>query len=131
MKSFARILTFVWPQRRRLMLSFLFAGMVAFLWSVAILLTFPVMKILLQDQTLAEYVDQEIALTEADLDERDQRVDELHERRKDTADPSTLRKQAREHNKLGTASWKLFLLNSVRDYIIPLVPEDLHSISDN
>jgi ATP-binding cassette, subfamily B, bacterial MsbA len=61
--SLARLFPFVWQQRRRLLTSAVLAGIVALLWAGALLLVFPVVKLMLQGQSLHQYVDTEVRST--------------------------------------------------------------------
>lgn len=56
MDSLARLIPFVWPQRRRMVVSFTLGCVIALLWAGALLLVFPVVKILLENQNIDNYV---------------------------------------------------------------------------
>lgn len=56
MKSLLRLAPFVWQQRGRLFVSFTVAAGVALIWTAALLLVFPVVKVLLEGQSLGDYV---------------------------------------------------------------------------
>src|SRR5262245_49558114 len=62
--SLARLIPFVWPSRRQLFLSMIFALFVAAMWGATLSVSYPVVKVLLQDETLAEHVQKEIDLCE-------------------------------------------------------------------
>jgi subfamily B ATP-binding cassette protein MsbA len=98
--TISRVLSFVWPHRRRLLTSVLFAGLVAMLWSVTLLLAFPVMKVLLQGEHLDDYVQREIVAAELDL---------------------------RENTPVNlpiSPTWKLNAFRLVQTHIVPLAPKD-------
>jgi len=59
-KSLVRLAPYVWQQRVRLSLSFTVAAAVALLWTSALLLVFPVVKVLLEGQSLGDYVAAEL-----------------------------------------------------------------------
>ena len=65
-----RILPYVWPHRKKLALSALFAMLVAMFWSLNLSAVFPVVKVLMEQQSLREYVDREIATSEAEIEQR-------------------------------------------------------------
>ncbi len=100
MDTISRVLSFVWPHRRRLLTSVLFAGLVAMLWSATLLLAFPVMKVLLQGQHLGDYVHEEIVAAESDLDENTP-----------TGTPIS-------------PTWKLNAFRWVRANVVPMAPDD-------
>jgi subfamily B ATP-binding cassette protein MsbA len=58
----SRLIPYVWPSRRQLFLSFFFAVLVAVLWAAALSVSYPVVKILLEDQTLEQHVDKLIGV---------------------------------------------------------------------
>jgi subfamily B ATP-binding cassette protein MsbA len=93
------VASLAWPYKWRLIGSILCAGAVAALWSATLLLAFPLMKVVLQGQTLHEFVDHEIAIATA---------------------------TASETNELGVNSGriKLDLLNWTRTHLIPWVPKE-------
>ena len=126
MKNLLRILRFVWPYRRRFLLSIFFAFMVASLWSLVILLTLPVMELMLNDRTPSEFIDAKIAEVEAELEQLDTHLNNLREQlESQTPDESSvLRKTARGSQKQGFASLKLFLLRAVRTHVLRAIPDD-------
>ena len=60
MESLVRLVPFVWRQRGRLFVSFSLAAVIALLWTSALLLVFPVVKVLLEGRTVGEYVTAEL-----------------------------------------------------------------------
>ena len=125
MKSFLRLMEFVWPHRRRLILSVVFAFGVAALWSFAILLTFPVMQVLLNDQSIAEYVQEEIDVVEHELQEKLQTLNKLSDQNATSdTDDSNLRKTGRAANLIGSQNFKLVALRAVQSHLVPYLPKD-------
>ena len=59
MGSFSRLLPYVLPHRRLFLLSAAFGLGVALLWGANLSVAFPIVKVLLQGQSLQEYSDQE------------------------------------------------------------------------
>src|SRR5665213_4396110 len=82
MKTWSRMSSFVWPYRRKLMLSLVFGVMAAALWSFELLLTFPITVMFTEHRTLANYVHHEADLTNTAIDARNARLDELEQRLK-------------------------------------------------
>ncbi len=96
----ARLVTFVWPHRRRLYVSIVFALLVAVLWSATLLLTFPIVKVL-KDEGLGGYVDQKIAILEAEAGA-----------------------EAGADGRIDGAGFALKAMYWVRDHLMPWVPDD-------
>lgn len=67
--SIARTFPFVWPHRRRILLSILFALAVGLLWGANLSIVYPVVKILFDGQSFDQYSDQEIADLESKKNE--------------------------------------------------------------
>lgn len=138
MNGFARILPFLWPSRKKLFLSFGFAALVAVLWGGNLSIAFPVMKVLVDNQNAATYVEKEIeacdeAIREArkDLLEYDERMLQADEgsppavgKPMSDLQLSLLRKKARSESTLAKESQRLAILRWVNVYIVPRVPTD-------
>ena len=62
MRELKRLIPYVWPQRRKFILSCVFGVLVAVLWGGNLTIVYPVMQVLLKERTLQEYVDEELAL---------------------------------------------------------------------
>lgn len=56
MDSLARLIPFVWPQRRRMAISISLGCVIALLWAGALMLVFPVVKIMFENQNIDDYV---------------------------------------------------------------------------
>ncbi len=132
MNSFTRLVPYIWPHRKRLFLSTLFAILVAMLWSLNLSATFPVVKVLMEQQSLPDYVDQEIASADREVDERsetierlDQKIEEV-EAKGGTSDDTVelLKEHARQQSKLSRASRKELVMSWLKSNVIPWIPED-------
>jgi subfamily B ATP-binding cassette protein MsbA len=132
--SLARVLPYVWPYRRKVLLSFVFAVLVAVLWGLNLSVAFPVVKVLLEGQTLAQYVSEKVeeaererALRAEQLEKTQARIAEL-ELRPDAAAQAELvgryKDQARQQAKLSDAGRTLFAMSLVRSYVLPWLPTD-------
>ena len=62
MRDLKRLIPFIWPHRRKYVLSCVMALIVAVLWGGNLTIIFPVMQVLLKEKTLQSYVSEEIAL---------------------------------------------------------------------
>ncbi len=130
MNSFTRLIPYVWPYRKKLILSTIFAVLVAILWSMNLSAAFPVVKVLMEQQSLADYVNQEIAVSEEEIQSRTatiQRIDKQMEALEaegggDTVD--LLKDRARQQSKLSRASRMALVMSWVKSNVIPWIPSD-------
>lgn len=120
-KNFLRLLEFVWPYRRKLFLSMFFALGVAGLWSLGIGLTFPVMKVLLEEQTFNEYVLSEIDDAEQEVEAHDATLQRLQQEEPTGKKTKSI---ARTHSNVSWIAWRLYFLKKVNTRIMPYVPQD-------
>src|SRR5262249_39731921 len=67
MKNFIRALRSSWPYRGRFLLSLVCAIFAAILWGLNFTAIYPVLKILSTKQSLQEWVDERIAVTQKDI----------------------------------------------------------------
>lgn len=123
----SRLFPYVWPFRRKLYLSFFFAVLVALMWGATLSVSYPVVKILLEDQTLEQHIDKLIA----NCDERIEiSLTELNKYEKEgqTADPafaiSLERKKSRSEQKMTAAQQRLATLRWIKFYVVPRLPSD-------
>ncbi|HUG93769.1 MAG TPA: ABC transporter transmembrane domain-containing protein, partial [Planctomycetaceae bacterium] len=134
MNNFIRVLPYFWPHRRQFFLSVGFAVLVAVFWGLNLSMSFLIVKVFLQNQSLHEYVETEITKARRDGDEYAAKLKQ-HERdlrRLDALPPAgeeprrveLLKDQARHQSKLSEASRKLHLYNWLRSYALPWVPRD-------
>lgn len=128
MNSLTRLFfPFVWPSRRQLLLSFFFALLVALMWGATLSVSYPVVKVLLQEETLAEQVQKQITDYENQIEKcqeqlREYEVAALTARKVDM--PSWDRKKSRADSKMAEARWKLAFLRWVEVRVVPHVPGD-------
>jgi len=134
MKSLLRLIPFIWPYRRRLALSVVFALIVAFLWAANLSAIFPVVKTLFDGQTPGDYVASETEKAETSSAELAVRSAEIQEELRphqvaelDVVSPAhidLLNERATIEAERGDLSRRLWVLSRVDAYIIPWVPED-------
>ena len=134
MRHFARIYPYIWPHRRKIYMSIGCAIFVALLWGANLSVAFPVVKILLQGQSIDEYVQAEIVSIEEDIDDStadleyfDDQIEEL-EQSGEITDKSQhvklIAERARQRRKLSSASDKLLMVNWAKTYVVPWIPRD-------
>ncbi len=145
MNHFTRILYYAWPYRRRLVVSFFFAILVALLWGANLSVTFLVVKVLLQGESLSGYVQSEVVATEELIQEKQDALKDLSKAIQShnpdgqstissqnksaqtdlTAAPANLLSdQSRQQRKLSNASHKLSALKWIQSTIITRIPDD-------
>ncbi|MGC1272745.1 MAG: ABC transporter ATP-binding protein [Planctomycetaceae bacterium] len=132
--SLNRVLPYVWPHRRKLFLSFLFAGLVAVLWGLNLSVAFPVVKVLLEGQSLADWVDGQIRDAEGERALRSEQLGKTQARIAalvDSPDPAEraelvglYKDQSRQQAKLSMAGRSLFVMSLVKSYVLPWLPGD-------
>lgn len=135
MNNYLRVFPHVWPHRRKIFLSTFFAILVAVLWGLNLSAVYPIMKVLLhEDQTLQEYVNEEIAAASAEIDERtaaiqtmDLQIQALEAKSgpgSSEAKVELLKDQSRQQSKLSSASRNALVMNWLKTNIVPVLPED-------
>src|SRR5213593_1079557 len=92
--QFARLMPYVWRSRSKVYLSVFFAVLVAVLWAATISLSFLVVKVLLQGQSLNTYVESEIKAAEVAIDAAETAIPKYEQ---------SLKQQNRERRTLSTA----------------------------
>ncbi len=78
MESFKRLIPYLWPYRKRLGLSVVFGLIVAALWGANLSAAFPIITVLLQQESLHELVDREIDGSQKEIEYRDSRIGEIN-----------------------------------------------------
>ena len=132
--SFARLLPFVWPYRRKVILSVFFAGLVALFWGLNLSASFLVVKVLLDGQSIGQYVDEQMAAAQQDCDKRtaslkylDGQIERLNAGlpvKKDETRVKLLARQGRQQTHLAESSKRLLLLSRIKMYVVPWLPHD-------
>ncbi len=116
MRNFNRIFPFIWPYRRRLGLSVLFATLVAVLWGTNLSIVFPLVKVLVQQDNLHEWVDQQIAESEARIETTATRIADLQ--------PTRIQRRARSYGRLTSEHSRLAAMIWLQKHVLPWVPRD-------
>jgi subfamily B ATP-binding cassette protein MsbA len=116
--NFSRIAGFVWPYRWRVILSVFCAIAISLLWAGNLSSTMPIVRVLFDNQNLHQFVTQDMAKTEANLEQR--RVD-IEKFRNDETKREELAKAQRDQSE---ETQHLAALDFVRKFILPWVPRD-------
>jgi subfamily B ATP-binding cassette protein MsbA len=123
----ARLLPFVWPSRHRLLVSFAFAGLVAVLWGGNLSIVFPVVKVLLQGESLQRYVARETESAQGEIRHYEGEIALIDaELREAGADDrlQLLQRKSRSESKLASVSQRVVSLQWVATIVLPWLPED-------
>ena len=137
MESLTRLGPYVWPYRRLMAWSVVFALLVAVLWGGNLSVAFPIVKVLLEGQGLHEYIDTEIARCERQVVKDSRRLDEL-ERGIQTGQPENgqgdlddseiglpvLAKKTRLQARVTDMSRQLLWCRQVKSSVMPFIPQD-------
>ena len=116
MRNAVRLFKFIWPQRARLAWSAFFALIVAALWGANLTVVYPVVKVLVEQENLHEWVGEEIAECRDRIETADHRIDKLK--------PELVSRRARSHVRLTSEHKKLAGLMWLKSDVLPLVPTD-------
>lgn len=116
METVSRLFPFVWPYRRMAVLSVLCAIVISVLWAGNLSTVLPMVRVLFQQKNLHQYVDEQIELTQADIEERNAAIRNL--------EGHDVERRARAQRYQSDATRQLALLTTTRNYILPYVPED-------
>ena len=114
--SFSRLVPYVWPHRGKVLLSTVFGLVVAVLWGTNLSIAFPIVKVLLQGQSIEQYVDEEIKWHENEIATRTAAVQQIGIER--------VRQHARQQAKLADLGGSLGRLRWIRSHIVPQLPSD-------
>ncbi|QDT31535.1 ABC transporter ATP-binding protein [Thalassoglobus polymorphus] len=134
MGSFQKLFPYVWPFRKQLLVSVVLGLLVAVLWGANLSLAFPVIKILLEQKNLHDYVDDRIENAQAEeaealasVDRAELEVRRLRESGIPATDPAyteSLRKQARANDKLTGHRREHYQFQWLQSYVMPVVPKN-------
>lgn len=134
MKTWNRLWLFVRPYRRKLMLSVVFGVITASLWSLELLLTFPITIMFGEHHTLAHYVEHEKVIAAQEVDKRNENLDRLNVKLLSLPEDGTRKRLSErvdvlqdirgEQQKLNVYARKLWLLSSAEWIVIRNLPDD-------
>ena len=130
----AKIFPYMWVHRGKLFASIFLALFVAGFWALNVSMTFWVVKVFLQEQTLAQYIDAEILSAEESIDEANEDIAKYSERLAEVlkVDPAgtsekaadELHRKLRAQSDLSTATQKLLTMRWVQVRVLPWLPEN-------
>ena len=116
MGSLTRLWPFVWPHRRKFFFSAIFGLTVAILWGTNLSIAFPIVKVLLQGQSIQDYVDSETVWYQAEIKKRTTTLERLpHDQ---------LKERARLQGKLVSLTHKYRVIKWVRSDVLVHFPRD-------
>src|SRR5262249_32000656 len=135
MKNFLRALRFVWPYRRRLVISMICALIAASLWGMNFLAIYPVVQVLIADKTPQTWVDERVEAIRKDIKKLDNEVKEQADREQRIAgiadhierakqERDLTNVQTRTQRRMERAGSDLWWMLVAKKYIDKYVPAD-------
>ena len=116
METVSHLFPFVWPYRRLAVLSIICTIFISVLWAGNLSTVLPMVRVLFQDKNLHQYVDEQIELTQADIEQRNAAIEQLA--------PDDVERRARAQQYQSDATRQLALLTTTWNYVLPYVPVD-------
>ncbi len=116
MEVLSRIANYLWPYKRTLIVSFLCAMGVAACWCMNLSAMGPVAKILFENDSLQEYVDQRIDDANERIAIESKYLEELGEHE--------LSKRVKLQARISDATWTLHGYTMLDKYVMPFIPTD-------
>jgi subfamily B ATP-binding cassette protein MsbA len=127
-----RFARFLWPYRRQVVLSLICGALAAALWGLELLLTFPVVTVFVEGQSLNGYALEQVELAEAKLQAGRSRLNEigaalqLLDNRTDERSVDKrlrlLREQSHVERQLHALTWRLWWLNWTSTHVLARLP---------
>ena len=128
MDSFKRLWPYVWPHRVMLTLSFLFALALSALWALNLSAAQPIAKVLLENQSLHDWVEEQATEAETKITEYDATIGRIESQLAEDPKPSRLADLTAEREKFvsrqGIASEGLARMRWLQYRVLPWVPRD-------
>ena len=116
MQQLIRLGTYAWPYRKKIVLSIVCALLVSAFWSLNLSITFPIVRVLFEGDSLHANVDREISELKTEIQGYQQNLDAVKD--------SDVAEHARVQRKINDASQVLLTRQVTKDVILPYVPED-------
>lgn len=116
MDTFSRVLPWLWPYRRHIILSVLCACAISFLWAANLSAVMPIVQVLFNKESIHDNIERQILETETELEVRKAAMVGLQ--KDDRA------RLAHAQADQSAAAEKLLRLERIRDYVMPWVPYD-------
>ena len=116
MDSFLRTIQAVWKYKGKVLASIVCAVFVSALWSLNFSATYPIIKVLFENDSLQSYVDTDIVRVEAEIDEYNRRLAESSD--------TNLEHRDRLLKKLHTSSAELMDRKWFKSKILPWIPNE-------
>lgn len=116
MQVLFRLGSYAVPYRRKIILSIICALLVSAFWSLNLSITFPIVRVLFQGDSLHVNVDREISELKVEI--------QGYQKNLDAVKDSDVAEHARVQRKINEASQVLLTRQLTKDLILPYVPED-------
>jgi ATP-binding cassette, subfamily B, bacterial MsbA len=116
MGTLVRIGGILWPYRKRILMSGVCAVLISALWSLNLSITYPIVRVLFENDSLHAYVDTEIVGIETQIEKLSEVLSE--------ADESDVSHRANLQNKLNDASQQLLFKQRLKTWVLPWIPSN-------
>lgn len=116
MQQLIRIGGYAWPYRRQIFFSIICALLVSAFWSMNLSITFPIVRVLFNGDTLHETVDREIEELRAEIREYRSSLEVVGD--------ADVAEQARLQRKINDTSQLMLTRQLTKDYVLPFIPND-------
>ncbi|WP_437194156.1 ABC transporter ATP-binding protein [Planctomicrobium sp. SH527] len=133
MDSFPRLWPYLRPHRARLFGSMVLGLLIAGLWGANLTVAFPIIKLLLENTSIHQYVEQEITSSESNVqrllvetEATEQRIREfegMHGEHGNAGYVELLQSKAKRQRDLAAFQWQLYQYSWLKVYILPFVPQ--------
>ncbi|MCP4172613.1 MAG: ABC transporter ATP-binding protein [Fuerstiella sp.] len=116
MGTLLRLGSTVWPYRKRIFLSVICAVLISALWSLNLSITYPIVRVLFENDSLHAYVDTEIDGIEAEIEELSGLLRKASE--------SNVSHRANVQQKLNDAAQQLLFKQRLKTWVLPWIPSN-------
>lgn len=116
MDSLSRVLPYLWPYRKHIVLSVLCACAISFFWAANLSAVMPIVQVLFNKESIHDQIRNQITEAEKEIDARKQAMGDL---RRDDRE-----RLAHAQADQSAAAEKLLKLQRIRDHVLPWVPRD-------
>ena len=137
MESLARLIPFLWPHRRKFALSAVFGLLVAVLWGGNLTAVLPIVKVLFEEESLHQSVNDSLATYTTEIEQIEQSIEtiedqiatlETQDEPSEEAIVELLQKRASKEADLSDARWHHFSMNWLQVHVMPHVPTNAFQV---
>lgn len=131
--SLTRLIPFVWPHRRKLLVSIVFGLLVALLWGANLSAVLPVVRVLMEGKDLHQHVDEQLTLCADRISAAEEHIQSIETKiaALNASDPvddaekvRQMDKRVREESEVVAARKTMVGLNWLKHYVMPWIPHN-------